>query len=457
MTGQDIDKDDSEAVAMRANRVQYHKARGKRLMREAEQTLNNKLILNGFFLKFETAAFQFYQASISFRASSIWRDAGYSLVRCAALHEHRLKLPNEAAILYSEAGDIYEKVDKGEALRNNLQAISLYCDLGRFDVAGRIQKKIAHYHLRVKHYEEAAEAFRKAADLLSHHPDQSDFCLERAAECFIELEEYKAASDLYVIIAESFSQSNMKSFSARDLLLRAVLCLISEPMVAEEDDLDVDNEVVNDGGSSQKYANIRAFIISLEAIDSSWRCCKEAKFLNKIVDLREDYDEHNFVDHVYFFHTARGLSQIDIKLLVLMSTEIQDELHKRREKIRLDRIEALKWQKRKERLAKKRKALQDRGLNPESIQLSDINVDENSDDEENDEDRDANEGDGSVTKAGSDSDDEESEFSEDNSDDDAIELPDELKIKEEEVAQVQRRRREKGPKPVDNTPAYLRD
>jgi tetratricopeptide (TPR) repeat protein len=448
----DDEVNDNEAVDMRANRSKYHKIRAKKLMAKAEKSLHAKLIMNGFFLKFETSAFQYYQAALSFRACSIWRDAGYCLVRCAYLHQYRLRNLLEAALIYSEAAEVYEKIDKGESMKNYKHSISLYCDLGRFDIAGKIQKKLATSHLRLKHYEEAAEGFRKASDFLSNIPDQSDYCLEKAAECLIELGEYQAASDLYTIIAESYAQSNMKYFNCRDKLFRSIMCLFAKPMEPEEIDED-DYNAIDDGGSAQKYANIRSVIASHERIDVLWRCSKEVKFINNIIECREEYDQNDFADHLYYYHTAKSLQRVDLKMLKVVADEIQDELDRRREKIRLDRLEATRFERRKARLAKKRKALVERGLDPESIQLADINVDDDSEDEENqDGEHKEGHGDGSDSGSGSDSD---SDSDDSSDEDDEIELPDEMKDK---VEPVKERRKRVGKKvEVDDTPAYLKD
>ena len=299
-----------EAIEMRSNRHKYHKTRAKKLMAKAEKSLHAKLIMNGFFLKFETSAFQFYQAALSFRACAVWRDAGYCLVRCAGLHQYRLRNLFEAALLYSEAAEVYEKIDKGESMKYFKQAISLYCDLGRFDIAGKIQKKLAISQLRLKHYEEAAEGFRKASDFLSNLPEQSNVCLEKAAECLIELNEYQTASDLYTIIAESYAQSNLQYFNCRDKLFRGVMCLFGEPMVPDYDDDDSSTFTPAagsvDDGSEEKYANIKAVVASYEKIDVLWRCSKEVRFINNIIDCRLEYDQNEFADNLYYYHNMHG-------------------------------------------------------------------------------------------------------------------------------------------------------
>lgn len=49
----------------------------------------------------------------------------------------------EAATIYTAASEIYMRIDKAEGLRSLRSAITIYCDLGRFDIAGRLERRIA--------------------------------------------------------------------------------------------------------------------------------------------------------------------------------------------------------------------------------------------------------------------------------------------------------------------------
>ena len=56
----------------------------------------------------------------------------------------------------------------------------------------------------MRHWEDAAIGFRKAANYLAGDqlPDQSDYCLEKSAECYVELGELETACSIYVLVAE---------------------------------------------------------------------------------------------------------------------------------------------------------------------------------------------------------------------------------------------------------------
>ena len=52
-------------------------------------------------------------------------------------------LAHEAAVFSLRAADAMKKIDPGEAITHYRNAVSLYCELGRFFTAGNIQKGVA--------------------------------------------------------------------------------------------------------------------------------------------------------------------------------------------------------------------------------------------------------------------------------------------------------------------------
>ena len=88
----------------------------------------------------DSLAHKIYQDSIKLRIRGLWRDAGDRLVKCAEVYL-RTKMLIEAATIYTEAAESYMKIDKGEAMRAYQLAIKLYCDVGRFDIGGKLERK----------------------------------------------------------------------------------------------------------------------------------------------------------------------------------------------------------------------------------------------------------------------------------------------------------------------------
>lgn len=264
---------DTKSLDAVSARLRYHKQHGKDLVRRAQETVLKKITV-GSFLRYEEASSYYYQSAISFKMCKRWRQAGDSLVQCGKMHILAfMKL--EAATLYMEAYEVYRKIDESEALRAIRMAISIYCEVGRFDIAGRLERKVAMAHYVSKHWEEAAVHFKKAANFLAGEQclDQSDGCLEKAAICLLEIDEFAQAQNCFELIAEGCVRSNLRRFNARDYLLLAVLSMIAVPipsLLLKNGKVDISTPV--DGQS--KYDAVIEKMAEYEKLDYMFRCSK---------------------------------------------------------------------------------------------------------------------------------------------------------------------------------------
>lgn len=325
-----------------------------------------------------------------FRQKSKWREAGDQQTYSAKLLKNYLKKPIFAAACYTDSGFDYLKVDKNEALNNFNEAIALYCDNGRFDVAARLERIIAEEHFRNKHWEEAALHFRKAANFLSGEQmfDQCDANLESAAYCFIEMGEYQKAATTFVLIADGCLQSNLRVFNSRDFLLRSTMCLIAIPIVVEklvrqttaeqlqimrgkygaqarhEERLRAEQEAHDqmEKASLEKYESILQKIWDFQAKDSLWRCSKEALFLINIINYRLVWDRTGFANHIYYWNNVRPMDRQFVKCLHTMNDEFDGEMA-RVEAIRVrEKRDVERNRIRKAKLEKQTKLLKDMGV-----------------------------------------------------------------------------------------------
>lgn len=223
-----------ETLVTVSQRLAFHKKRGKFLVDRGEElliagTAGKSAIAT--FLKYDDCASCFYRASISFRASGRYRESADSLVRCAKMYQH-LKMFLEAATFFTEAAEVFSKVDKGECVRNMRLAISIYCDAGKFDVAARMERKVATMHFQSKHWEEAAFHFKKAANFLAGEQllDQSDSCLEFAKMCYQEMHEVDKVRQTLEVLAVNCTEQNLRRFNGKIFLMDALLTMISKPL-----------------------------------------------------------------------------------------------------------------------------------------------------------------------------------------------------------------------------------
>lgn len=381
-------------------RLKHHKVRAKKLVKLANESYLKKYKV-GSFLRYDETANYYFQSSISFKACGKWREAGDSLVQCAKMHIIT-GLTLEAATLFSLASDVYLKVDKTEAIKATRSSISLYCEIGKFDIAGRLERNVANTHFINKHWEEAAIHFKKAANFLSGEQllDQSDVCLERAAQCFVELRDYEGARKLFELVAEGCVNSNLRRFNAREYLLKAALCMLSKaipPKLLSNGKEDISEP--KDG--NEKYGEIIVQIDEYEKIDYMWRCSKEQLFLRNIIKARLAWDRHTFADHLYWWNNIHPLDRPAIELLENVLHELQEETDRKLELRRRELKAREKAERRKKKLEIQKKLMDEMGMQGEAKIPDEEDEDEDEEGgnygEEGGHDGDGGEGNGSAT------------------------------------------------------------
>ena len=274
----------------------------------------------------------------------------------------------------------YLKVDKTEALVCFNEAILLYCDNGRFDVAARLERIVADEHFRNKHWEEASLHYRKAANFLAGEQmfDQSDNCLEQAGYCFIEMKEYRKASFTYTTIAEGCCASNLRYFNSRGFLMKALLCLIAVPIPLsldaptnlnrkEKEKYDEEFVIKMKEASATKYNEVYAKLVDFEKIDCLWRCSKEALFIDNIVSLRLNYDREKFANHIYYYNNVKPLDRQSVVMLKVMNDEFSLEV-RRLENIKIkEKRDKERARIKKMKLDKQKKHLKELGVVEEAV------------------------------------------------------------------------------------------
>ena len=364
------EEEDETQVVTVTDRLIYHKKRGKFLVKRAQEILiegTQGKAANAIaaFLKHDDAASMFYRSHISYKASGRFREAADSLVLCANMYEHQ-KMYLEAGTLFTEASELFAKVDKGECVKTLRKAISIYCDAGKFNIAARMERKVADLHFESKHWEEAAFHYRKAANFLSGEQliDQSDHCLSLASCCYQELHLLDKVRELQEMVAYGCVQSNLRRFNARDHLFTAALTLFAKFVhypttdvtekiwkVGMQDEVHVTPDDVIEKSSKEKYDDIIIQLRAYEEVDYQWRVCKEQKFLQNIIVHRRNWDLHQLIDHIYYWHNVRPIDQFHLKYLKVVVDEVTTEIARKKE---LRELEEMRKKLMKERVEKRK-------------------------------------------------------------------------------------------------------
>eukprot|EP01032_Pedospumella_encystans_P019566 gene19566-22245_t len=296
----------------------------------------------------EVIASKLYHESLDLRIRGAWRDAGDRLIKCADVYLF-IKMLVEAACLYTEAAECYMHIDKGEALNAYKKSIKVYCDVGRFDIGGKLEQRLGYLNLHAQHWEDAAMHFRKAANFLSGDKllDQSDHCLEKCAECLIQLGDYKEASHLYQMVSRSCVNSNLRRFTSLDHLLMSILCLMAIPDSSEPElvggtpsgksEFTSSPNARGGGGGGQftprseedaplyqtKYDRIYSMNEQFDHVDFLWRRSKEKQFIRNLLKARAEMDLHAYTDHLYYWSNVRPLNNARTILLKVPMLEIK--------------------------------------------------------------------------------------------------------------------------------------
>lgn len=336
-----------------SNKLKFYRAKGNLLMKIGEGILSRELILSAYTLKFDEATYFFYRASVAFRACSRFRDAGECLTKCAHTFL-TLKSFVEAAVLYTEAAELFVKVDKSEAANCLDKAVSIYCDSGRFDTSGRLERQIAMIYFDLQDWEEAVIHFRKAADFFEGEQiiEPCVSCLEKAAICYIEMTEFETAAELYEKLAVSSYRSNLRIFNCRNLLLHSLLCLMAGIVHAD------------DPFGKKKYDKVRQKWKDYLEDFTVWLCSKEALFIDNILKNRLTYNRTDFIDHVYYWDAVHPWTKHDIILLKVVLQEIETELAKRAAVVAKRQAKEARKAERIKKAADRRQALIEQGKDP---------------------------------------------------------------------------------------------
>lgn len=298
-------------------RIKKNRRDGAIFRERAETALGRRHKLTSF-LRNEEAMLFYYRSSFCFQLCGRWQDAGDSLICCAKLLK-RQGLHGQAGAVYTEAAENYMRSDLEEASRTYALSVSAYADEGRFDIAGKIEYLIGNIQFHNKHWEDAITHYKRASNYLQGEQllDINDVCIEKTAQCYLELSDYASAFDMYLACARNSVKSNLKRFNAKAYLLKCIFCLFAQPE--------------HEGEYEAKYHFILEQSAAMEQVDFLWRTSKESLFVVNIVDACLNADLDAFADHVYYWNNVKPLDKLSIRLLKVPKDDILMEIQRLRE------------------------------------------------------------------------------------------------------------------------------
>ncbi|KAJ8769464.1 hypothetical protein K2173_002954 [Erythroxylum novogranatense] len=193
---------------------------------EFEKKAEKKLSGWGLFgSKYEDAADLFDKAGNSYKLAKSWDKAGATYIKLANCHV-KLDSKHEAAQAYVDAAHCYKKTSTSEAISCLAQAVDMFCDIGRINMAARYYKEIAELYESEANIEKSMEFYEKAADFFQNEEvtTSANQCKQKVAQFAAQLEQYPKAIEIYEEIAKQSLGNNLLKYGVKGHLLNAGIC-----------------------------------------------------------------------------------------------------------------------------------------------------------------------------------------------------------------------------------------
>ncbi|CAK9323910.1 unnamed protein product [Citrullus colocynthis] len=276
-----------------------HLARAEDFEAKAEKKLSGWGLFGS---KYDDAADLFDKAANSYKLSKSWDKAGSTYIKLANCHL-KMESKHEAAQAYVDAGNCYKKTSVREAISCIEQAVNLFCDIGRLNMAARYYKEIAELHESEQDIEQAIDYFEKAADLFQNEEvtTSANQCKQKVAQFAAQLEQYQKAIDIYEEIAKYSLKNNLLKYGVKGHLLNAGICqLCKGDIVAITKALD-----------------------NYQDLDPTFSGTREYKLLADIASAIDEEDVAKFTDVVKEFDSMTTLDPLKTTLLLRVKDKLK--------------------------------------------------------------------------------------------------------------------------------------
>ncbi|KAG6512564.1 hypothetical protein ZIOFF_030689 [Zingiber officinale] len=137
-----------------------------------------------------------------------------------------LESKHEAASSYVDAANCYKKISIQDATQSLDQAVNIFLEIGRLNMAARYCKELGELYEQEQHLEKAIEYFERAADLFQSEEvtTSANQCNQKVAQLAAQLEQYPKAIEIYEANAKHSINNNLLKYSVKGILLNAGIC-----------------------------------------------------------------------------------------------------------------------------------------------------------------------------------------------------------------------------------------
>lgn len=246
----------------------------------------------------------YISAAQAFRIAGKWTDASKAYIFASHIFLHELKLPSHAASLMLEAGICARKMKGKNGIECFSKVSDIYCDLEEYRKAAVVRLMLAKSMSQEDETEfcdEITQEFLLASKFFraANVHHPSMECLKNAAYITAMNGNFKQASIMYQEVAEHMLKLNLTKYSAHRFFFRAALLLMCT--------------------SSSHGSDVHDAIHQMAEMDCRFQASSHFLLLRNIRRILVEpkgvsSNKDDFADHLYHFHHAYPLEYLDVKL-----------------------------------------------------------------------------------------------------------------------------------------------
>ncbi|XP_009384250.2 alpha-soluble NSF attachment protein-like [Musa acuminata AAA Group] len=270
---------------------------------DLEQKAEKKLAGWGIFgSKYDDAADLFDKAANFFKLAKNWERAGSVYTKLANCHL-KLDSKHEAASTYVNAANCYKKISLQDAAESLNQAVNLFLEIGRLNMAARYCKELGELYEQEQNPEKAMDYFERAADLFQSEEvtTSANQCNQKVAQFAAQLEQYPKAIEIYEAIARHSINNNLLKYGVKGILLNAGICQLCK------------GDVVAITNALERY----------QELDPTFSGTREYKLLADLADSMDEGDVVKFTDALQEYDSMTRLDPWKTMLLLRVKNAIK--------------------------------------------------------------------------------------------------------------------------------------
>lgn len=274
-------------------------AKGEEFEKKAEKKLAGWGIFGS---KYDDAAELFDKAANCFKLAKNWDRAGSVYIKLANCHL-KLDSKHEAASAYVDAANCYKKISVQDASQSLSQAVKLFLEIGRLNMAARYCKELGELNEQEQNLETAMDYFEQAADLFQSEEvtTSANQCKQKVAQFAAQLEQYPKAIEIYEAIARHSINNTLLKYGVKGFLLNAGICQLCK------------NDVVAVTNALERY----------QELDPTFSGTREYKLLADLADSMDEGDVVKFTNALQEYDSMTRLDPWKTTLLLRVKNAIK--------------------------------------------------------------------------------------------------------------------------------------